>query len=84
MSEPTCRVCYAKTLTDDERGRFYGEPVTSCIYLCPEHEQAMAEVIAAMPPIEYIKATRSHEPLRFPTTPTETEPETDQPKEGEA
>jgi hypothetical protein len=38
---PTCRSCYAATLTPDERDRFNAEPVTSCIYLCPTHQEAI-------------------------------------------
>ena len=56
---PTCRACYAATLTPDERDRLNSEPVTGCVYLCPEHEAALT---AAMRPIEYIKAKH---PARF-------------------
>ena len=38
---PACRSCYAATLTPDERDRFNAEPVTSCVYLCPEHAEAI-------------------------------------------
>ena len=41
----TCRVCYAKSLTPDECDRFYAEPVTSTIYLCPEHQAQYDDVI---------------------------------------
>jgi hypothetical protein len=44
---PTCRACYAATLTPDQRERFNAEPVTSCVYLCPEHD-VMNERVAAM------------------------------------
>lgn len=64
--EPTCRVCYAKSLSDDERDRFYGEPVTGCIHLCPEHRAAMDDAMAALPHIEFIKARRPSRPYAFP------------------
>ena len=44
---PTCRVCYARTLTDAQRERFYAEPVTMSIYLCPEHPRVHDEALAA-------------------------------------
>lgn len=59
---PTCRVCYAKSLSNDERDWFYSEPVTGCIYLCPEHQAAMDEAVAALPPVEFIKARRAAQP----------------------
>lgn len=40
----TCRRCYAETLTPAERERFYAEPVTTCVYLCPEHQAAYERV----------------------------------------
>lgn len=56
MSEPTCRGCYAATLTPAMRERFYAEPVTSCIYWCNEHQRAMDEVLNSLPQVQYIKA----------------------------
>lgn len=37
MSEPTCRGCYAATLTPDALARFNAEPTTTSVYLCPKH-----------------------------------------------
>jgi hypothetical protein len=70
MSEPTCRACYAATLTPDERQRFYAEPVTSCIYWCADHERAMEDVLNSLPQVQFIKATTAmFEPPMF--TPTQ-------------
>ena len=44
----TCRTCYALTLTPDERERFYREPVTMPIHLCPEHQALTDAVIKEM------------------------------------
>lgn len=49
MSEPTCRVCYAATLTRDERDRFNAEPVTGSVYLCPPHEKVLADAVGTLP-----------------------------------
>lgn len=57
MPEPTCRGCYAATLTPDERERFYAEPATSCIYWCDDHRRAMDDVLNSLPQVQYIKAT---------------------------
>lgn len=58
MSEPTCRSCYAATLTDEQRERFYAEPVTSCVHFCDEHQ---------LPQIQLIKATTTMFELPFAT-----------------
>ena len=44
-SAPTCRACYAATLTPDERGRFNAEPPTTSVYLCPSHQASLDEVL---------------------------------------
>lgn len=46
MSEPTCRSCYAETLTDDELGRFNAEPVTTCVYYCPTHQAVVDQMMS--------------------------------------
>lgn len=45
MNEPTCRTCYVGTLTKDERDRFLAEPVTSSIYYCEMHAQAVNNLL---------------------------------------
>ncbi len=57
MPEPTCRACYAKTLTESERERFYAEPVTSCIFWCDEHQRAMDAVISSLPSVQLIRSS---------------------------
>lgn len=44
MPEPTCRTCYAQTLSEGERTRFFAEDVTGCIYYCPEHQKAQDDM----------------------------------------
>lgn len=56
MSEPTCCACYAATLNDGERERFYAEPVTTSIYWCPDHQRAMDDVLNSLPQVQYVKA----------------------------
>lgn len=56
MSEPICRVCYASTLSRDELDRFTYEPVTNCIYLCPDHQRAASAMLEMMP-VPFIKAS---------------------------
>jgi hypothetical protein len=66
MSEPTCRACYAATLGEAERQRFYAEPVTSCIYWCPDHQRAMDAALNSLPQVQFIKATAAlFEPPTF-------------------
>ena len=62
---PTCRACYAATLTPDQRERFYAEPVTSCIYWCPEHQRLMDEVVESLPAVKMIRASESAFPIEF-------------------
>lgn len=59
MSGPTCRSCYAATLTDDQRERFNAEPVTTSVYLCDDHQRAMDAVLANMPPMIKVDTTRA-------------------------
>ena len=54
---PVCRACYAATLTDAQRERFYAEPVTSCIYWCDDHQRAMDRVLNSLPQVQFIKAS---------------------------
>ena len=63
---PTCRVCHIKSLSKYERTRAWDEPVTGCIYLCPEHQAAEDAMLAAMPKVEFIKAPRPVPPYVFP------------------
>lgn len=65
---PVCRVCHIKSLSKYERTRAWDEPVTGCIYLCPEHQAAEDAMLAAMPRVEYIKAKRPEQPYVFPPT----------------
>lgn len=55
MNAPVCSTCYAETLPPDQRARFNAEPVTSCIYLCGEHQRAVDDLFAAMPLIQYAR-----------------------------
>lgn len=66
MSGPTCRSCYAATLTDDQRERFNADPITTSIYLCPEHQRAMDTVLANMPPLIKVDTPRA---ITFDVTP---------------
>lgn len=59
MPEPTCRACYAATLTDAERERFNAEPVTSCVFLCADHQRAMDDALAGFPPVQLQRVTDS-------------------------
>lgn len=45
---PTCRSCYAETLTDEELTRFNSEPATSCIYYCPKHQRVVDQMMASV------------------------------------
>lgn len=63
---PTCRRCYAETLTQGERERFYAEPVTSCVYLCPEHQVAYDRIAASIDWSVIVKATRRADARVFP------------------
>lgn len=45
MAEPTCRTCYALSLTRDQRERFYGETVTTEVYYCPEHQRQVDDML---------------------------------------
>jgi hypothetical protein len=64
---PTCRGCYAATLTPVQRERFYAEPITSCIYWCDDHQRAMDEVLHSLPQIPYIEVTMAtFEPPTLP------------------
>lgn len=65
-AEPTCRTCYAMTLSKYERARFFDEPVTGCIYLCPEHQARMDRALADLPKIEYVKASAPTGALTLP------------------
>ena len=63
---PTCRACYAATLTPSQRERFYAEPVTSCIYWCDDHHRAMDAVLNALPSVQFIRTAMSaFEPPMF-------------------
>lgn len=65
-TEPTCRACYASTLTPSQRERFYAEAVTSCIHWCLDHQRAMDDALSNMPQVQYIKATMAvFEPPTF-------------------
>lgn len=47
MAEPTCRICYALTLPDDERERFFTGHITMPVYYCPEHQAVVDKMEAA-------------------------------------
>lgn len=55
MTEPVCRVCWLATLTPDERQRVAQEAVVSCIYLCPDHQNAMDSILVQLAPIQFIR-----------------------------
>lgn len=61
---PTCRACYAATLTPDERARLTAEPMTSCVYLCPRHQHAMDEALSRLPVIQYVNDSARTDVLR--------------------
>lgn len=44
----TCRTCYALTLSPDECDRFHAEPVTDCIYYCPEHQAEQDKILVGV------------------------------------
>ena len=53
---PTCRTCYAQTLSKYERARFWDEPVTGCVYYCPEHQAVQDQIMASVDWSKVIKA----------------------------
>lgn len=57
MSEPTCRSCWLSSLPKSERERMASEAITSCVYLCPDHQAAMDAIFRDLPPLPLIKAS---------------------------
>lgn len=66
---PTCRACYAATLTPDERDRLVAEPVTSGVYLCPRHQHAINEALSRLPVIQYVNSSARTDAFRKMVTP---------------
>lgn len=55
MISTTCRTCYALTLSDDERARFFARPPSTSVYYCPEHQKIVDEMNAMMAVGDFIK-----------------------------
>lgn len=60
MSAPTCRTCYLASLPDADRQRIAAEPVTSTVYLCPEHQAQMDSLLDRLAPM-LVKARKPAE-----------------------
>jgi hypothetical protein len=66
MGDPVCRMCWLASLPDAERERIVAETVTMPVFLCVKHQAVMDEMLAAMPPVRYIKVRDGNTPADFP------------------
>lgn len=65
-ASPTCRTCYAMTLSKYDRARFYDEPVTGCVHLCDQHQERFDAMMRDLPRLPLIKAGPNPEGVTFP------------------